>query len=118
VASDPRLVNLLVERALERLEGLDPDVDEFEANFGSWRRPEFAVRYDLPALGRRIRWDQRGDGVLDVSPLILALAPEDRRVAGEIARWVVERYFSDPATDATLRRFREDLLRRLSSVGF
>lgn len=113
-----------VRAEVERLVALDRETgeDEFVANFGSWSRPPHLRRYDLEALVARVRLDEvdSGTAVVDVAPLVRALAPEDRFLAAEILRWVFESggYKGRRATDRMLRDFRLDAARRLEQVGF
>jgi hypothetical protein len=58
------------------------------------------------------------DGIVDVAPFVRQLALEDRRIAGEVARFVVEAYAGRPTTDRTLQMIRLDLARRLEACGF
>lgn len=90
---------------------------EFENRFGRWRRPEFARRYPLDEMKHLIRFSPDGQ-VLDAGPFVLALAPEDRYVAADVARFTFEEFQDAPATDKTLNLFRLHLLRRLDVVGF
>ena len=109
----------LIEEAVERLGRHADRDDEFIARFGRFRRPEFAARYPLMELLRRfVRWDPLGESVIDVSGFVRGLREEDRRIAGEIARFVCEAYEGRPATDKTLNLFILDYGRRLDACGF
>jgi hypothetical protein len=112
-------VDQLVEEAVERLRRFEDRDAEFERRFGKWTRPSFARRYDLQRLvNLHVRWLPEIEGILDVKPLLMQLAPEDRRIAAEIARFVSEEYEGKFATDKTLKTFRLDLARRLDACGF
>lgn len=112
------VVSSLVEEALARLEKYTGRDAEFLARFGRWERPSFAPRYNLDALVALVRWSPWDPSILDAEPLILHLAPEDRRIAAEIARFVAEEYENAPASDVTLKLFRLNLARRLDACGF
>jgi len=111
-------VDQLLDAAVARLDPLTERDEEFAARFGRWERPSFARRYRLEEMQRLIRWQAGVDGIMDLRTFVSALAPEDRRLAGEIARFVSERYQSCPATDKVLNTFRMDLMRRLELCGF
>jgi len=108
----------VVDKLVERLEPYTARDREFEARFGRWRRPDFLRRYDLDRLGRLIRYAPFDENLFDLAPLVNSLAPEDRRIAGEVARFVYEEFEQKPATDKTLALFRVSYLRRLNALGF
>ena len=108
----------LVEKLVERLEPYTARDREFEARFGRWRRPDFLQKYDPDRLGRLIRYAPFDENLFDLAPLVDSLAPEDRRIAGEVARFVFEEFEAAPATDKTLALFRVSYLRRLNALGF
>jgi hypothetical protein len=115
-----RAVDGLVEEAVERLSKLTDRDDQFLRRFGRWARPSHAPKYPIETwVTAYVRWDPRGDGVVDVEPFVKCF-PEraDRVVIGEICRFVVEEILGEFATDETLRVFRLSLLRRLDAVGF
>ena len=107
-----------IEKLVERLDPYTERDREFENRFGKWRRPDFLRRYDLERLGRLIRYAPFDSELFDLAPLIGSLAPEDRRIAGEVARFVFEEFETKPATDKTLAMFRLSFLRRLNALGF
>ena len=109
----------VVEEATERLAVFTRRDAEFARRFGRWQRPDFMPRYDLERLQALVRWHPDQVGVLDIEPLLRMLrCREDRKIAGEIARFVAEEFVDAPATDKTLGLFRLHLLRRLDACGF
>jgi len=109
----------IVEEAVERLGKFQTRDAEFEARFGKWTRPEFAKRYPLEAwVNKFIHFSPVEEGIIDVKPFLLRMAPEDRRIAGEIARFVSEEVEGKWATDSTLKMFRLSFARRLDACGF
>ena len=112
-------VDQLVDEAVERLRQTEDRDAEFERRFGKWQRQSFARKYNLEHLANAaIRWLPELPGIIDVKPFLMQLAPEDRRIAGEIARFVSEEYEGEFATDKTLNKFRLDFIRRLDVCGF
>lgn len=110
--------SLSVEVALERLAKHTTRDEEFAARFGKWQRPDFAGRYNLEGMAHLVRFHPFMDGTLDVALFIKALRPEDRQIAGEVARFVSEEFIQRPATDKTLATFRLHFFRRLDACGF
>jgi hypothetical protein len=110
----------MVEEAVDRLTKLTGRDGEFVRRFGRWTRPSRAPRYPIVEWATAcVRWDPRGDGVVDVERFLNCFPEKsDRIVIGEIARFVVEEVMGKFATDETLRVFRLSLCRRLDSVGF
>ena len=109
---------VLVDAAVGHLEQLTARDREFESDFGSYRRPAFARRYPLEGLLALVRYAPNLPEVIDVAPFVLALAEEDRWMAGEVARWVYAEFEHAPATDKTLGMFRLNLARRLEALGY
>lgn len=108
-----------IQHAIERVIGRNTTRDiEFDRHFGRFQRPDHLRQYPLEKLGRLVRWGPGVDGIIDVSRFILSLNPEDRRIAGEIARFTAEEFEGKPATDKTINTFRLQFLRRLDAVGF
>lgn len=110
----------LVESAVQRVREATEGDEEFVKRFGKWERPSFARRYDLEKLSSLIRWSPVEEGIFDVSLFIKRLAPEDRRIAGEIARFCSEEFEggSTPASSWTLEQFKTKFIRRLDACGF
>lgn len=110
----------MVEEAVDRLTKLTGRDGEFVRQFGRWTRPSHAPKYPIETWATAyIRWDPRGDGIVDVAPFLQCFPEKsDRIVIGEIARFVVEEIINKFATDETLRVFRLSLCRRLDTVGF
>lgn len=117
---DPRALDAIVEEAVERFRPLEARDAEFARRFGKWTRPDTVPRYPVEVWAKtRIRWDPRGDGVVDAAAFVRTFPdPADRTIVGEIARFVVEEYEGRFATDETLRLIKTNLLRRLDAVGY
>lgn len=108
----------VAEAAVDRLERLTHRDREFEARFGKWVRPSWMRRYRLEDLGRLIRYTPFDEQVFDLVPFVRSFPPEERRLVGEVARFVFEEFEDAPATEKTLNVFRLTFLRRLSLLGF
>lgn len=110
----------MVEEAVARLDPLVARDEEFLRRFGRWTRPSHAPKYPIETWANAwIRWDPRGDGIVDIEPFVRCFPDRaDQVLIGEIARFVVEEVIGKFATDETLRVFRLSLLRRLDDVGF
>lgn len=112
------IVDSLVDEAIERNRNLISRDEEFIARFGKWERPAFARRYGLERMMQLIDWSRIDPSILECAPFINQLAPEDRRIAGEIARFCLEEIEGKPATNSTLTQFRLTFARRLDACGF
>lgn len=107
----------VIELAVERTRPHVMRDREFEERFGKWQRPTWAPRYNLERLKNLIAYTPDQE-FFDLKTFVLALAPEDRYLAGEIARFVFEEFDGLPATDKTIGTFRLAFLRRLDAVGY
>jgi hypothetical protein len=92
--------------------------NEFLNQFGNWKRPEFARRYDLDSMKNLINWSVHDKTILDVAPFIKRLAKEDQYIAGEIAKFCEEEIHDKFCTDSNLKIFRLNFIRRLDACGF
>ena len=109
----------IVDEAVDRLKQFTKRDREFSARFGVWQRPEFMPRYDLEQMGRLIQYHPADLGTIDVEGFLNMLrSREDRKIAAEISKWVLEEFLDIPASDTTLKKFRLHFLRRLDSCGF
>jgi hypothetical protein len=117
---DEKALDAIVEEAIERFRPLEDRDAEFVRRFGKWTRPDNSPSYPIERWAMtRIRWDPRGDGIIDAAAFVTAFPDTaDRTIVGEVCRFVAEEYEGKFATDDTLRSFKINLLRRLDAVGY
>ncbi len=109
-----------VDKAIESVKSIAERDRQFINEFGSWKRPDFAICYNLEKMKNLIVWIKYDQftSIVDVAPFIKNLKEEDQFIAGEIAKFCLDDIKGLAATDHNLNKFRLLFIRRLDACGF